>query len=302
MKKINIIYSFKNLQRFIYIQKRTQEEETPSRGQDGVTAQGVKNLLFIFFFGITTSTGSGSLSLDTTSTATTKGRGQGEIDVLLGVQTNNERRNVDNLLTNADVTLTDQDASVMDGLGKTQLEDLGLETTLQEILNLETQDVIKLHVGFIKDTDTHKTTDQGVTFKETTGVLLIQLEELTSSTTDLGKGQTDSVDFLLVLETKLTNQLEFLVKTSSFEGTLGDLVGLAVSSRCASHLGRNSTEKRRNKIISQRFSFLIEKKKNSLMEKFFKSTFLIGFQDKPQIAKPLGREIVLGGLYRKKLY
>lgn len=46
--------------------------------------------------------------------------------MLLRVETNDEGRDIDNLLADADVTLTDQDTSVMDGLSETELVDLGL--------------------------------------------------------------------------------------------------------------------------------------------------------------------------------
>lgn len=46
--------------------------------------------------------------------------------MLLRVETNDEGRDADNLLADADVTLTDQDTGVMDGLGETELVDLGL--------------------------------------------------------------------------------------------------------------------------------------------------------------------------------
>lgn len=61
------------------------------------------------------------------------------------------------------MTLTDQDASMMDGLGKSQLEHLRLQTTLQEVLNLQTQHVIELHAGLVQDTDTDQTAQQGIT-------------------------------------------------------------------------------------------------------------------------------------------
>jgi hypothetical protein len=124
------------------------------------------------------------------------------------------------------VTLANENTSVVDGLGKTELEDLSLETTFQEILNLKTQDVIELHAGLIEHTNADKTTDKSVTLEKTTGILLIELKELTSSTTDLGEGVTDTPDFTLVLETKLTNELKFGVNTLGFEGTLGNLGGL----------------------------------------------------------------------------
>jgi hypothetical protein len=120
--------------------------------------------------------------------------------VLLGVQADNERGDVDDLLSNTDVALTDEDTGVVDGLRETELVDLGLlmllanverkrnrdsylETTLQEVLNTESQDVIELHVLVVKDTDTDKTANQGVTLEETLGVLLVLGQKLTGSTT-----------------------------------------------------------------------------------------------------------------------
>lgn len=47
------------------------------------------------------------------------------------LRTDTTRRNV------PDVTLADQNTGMVDGLGKTELVDTGLETTLQEILNLQ---------------------------------------------------------------------------------------------------------------------------------------------------------------------
>lgn len=121
----------------------------------------------------------GLLPANTTRTSTSEWRAKGEIDVLLGVETNDEGGNVNDLLANTDVTLTDQDTGVVNGLGETELVDTGLQTTLQEILNLQGQNVIELHAGFIEDTDTNETSNEGVTFEESLGVLLIKGEQLT---------------------------------------------------------------------------------------------------------------------------
>lgn len=51
------------------------------------------------------------------------------------------------------VTLSDKNASVMDRLGKTDVEDLGLETTSQKVLDLQAEHVIELHLGLIQYTD-----------------------------------------------------------------------------------------------------------------------------------------------------
>lgn len=78
-----------------------------------------------------------------------------------------------------DVTLLDQDTSVVNGLGKSELIDTGLQTTLQEVLDTEGQDVIELHAGLIEHTNADQTTNQSVTFEKTLGVLLIEGEKLT---------------------------------------------------------------------------------------------------------------------------
>jgi hypothetical protein len=109
------------------------------------------------------------------------------------------------------VTLLDEDTSVVDGLGEAELVDAGLETTLKEILNLKGKDVIELHAGLVEDTDAHKTANQGVTLEQTLGVLLIESEELTSSTTNLGQGKLDTPHLTLVAQAVLSDNLKFRV-------------------------------------------------------------------------------------------
>ena len=60
------------------------------------------------------------------------------------------------------MSLSDEDAGVVDGLGQTQLEDLRLEAALQEVLLTKTQHVIQLHLVLVQHTDTHQATQQGV--------------------------------------------------------------------------------------------------------------------------------------------
>ncbi len=122
----------------------------------------------------------GLLSPNTTRTSTTKGRAEGEIDVLLRVKTDDEGRNVDDLLANTDVSLADENTGVVDGLGETEFVDTGLQTTLQEILNLQGQHVIELHAGLVQDTNSHEAANEGVTFEESLGVLLVESEQLTA--------------------------------------------------------------------------------------------------------------------------
>ena len=78
-----------------------------------------------------------------------------------------------------DVALLDENTSVVDGLGKAKLVHAGLETALQEILDLEGKDVIELHAGLVENTDANETANESVTLEETLGVLLVHGEELT---------------------------------------------------------------------------------------------------------------------------
>jgi len=61
------------------------------------------------------------------------------------------------------VALADENASVVNRLGKTRLEDLGLEAALHEVLGLEGEDVVETHARVVQDTDAYQTADEGVT-------------------------------------------------------------------------------------------------------------------------------------------
>lgn len=155
--------------------------------------------------------------------------------MLLGVESDNERRNVDDLLANSDVPLPDENTSVVDGLGETELEHLGLQTPLEEILSLEGQDVIETHASVVEHTNSNKTTDQSVTLEESLGVLVVELKELSGSTSNLGEGKLDTPDLSLVTKTVLARKLELGVETGSLVGPLGDLVGLGLLPGRAGH-------------------------------------------------------------------
>ena len=187
------------------------------------------DLLLVLVTSIIIATLLGSLGLlppHTTGATSTEWRSKGEVNVLLGVEADDEGGDVDDLLADADVALADQDTGVVDGLGEAELVDTGLETALQEILNLEGKHVIKLHAGLIEHTKTDQTTNEGIAFEETLGVLLVEGEELTGnncqygllcerddknipgSTTDLGEGELDTPDLTLVAETVLADDLQ----------------------------------------------------------------------------------------------
>jgi hypothetical protein len=75
-------------------------------------------------------------------------------------------RSFRSIKTVPNVALTNENAGMMDRLGKTQFEHLSLQAALQEIFNLQTEDVIELHPTFIQHANPHQTTEEGVTWKQ----------------------------------------------------------------------------------------------------------------------------------------
>ena len=108
--------------------------------------------------------------------------------------------------------LPDKDTGVVNGLGQAALEDLGLKTTLQEVLDLEGQHVIETHARLVEHTDADETADERVTLEETLRVLVVELQQLTGSTTDLRQDETNAPNLALVAEAVLAGELG---KTSS---------------------------------------------------------------------------------------
>lgn len=128
-------------------------------------------LFFVSFFSTTSS--SSSLSSNSTWSSTTEWRGSSEVDVLFRFQSNHERWNVDDLLTDSNVSLGNQNSGVVDRLGQTQLVDLGLQSSFQEIFNLQSQDIIQLLLVFRQDTNSHQSSDQSITFEQSLWVLFV---------------------------------------------------------------------------------------------------------------------------------
>ena len=125
------------------------------------------------------------------------------------------------LFADTNVSLANKNARMMNGLGQSKLEDLGLQTSFQEILDFEAQNVIQLHSVFVKDSNTDQTTQECVTLEETTGILVLQGEQVTSSFADLGQSVLDPPDLTLVFQSIFANEFQFLIQTRFLEWTTG---------------------------------------------------------------------------------
>jgi hypothetical protein len=148
--------------------------------------------------------------------------------VLLGSSTNIERRNIDKLRSNTNVSLTDQNTSMMDRLGKTLLVNLGLKTPLQKLLSSKLKDGIKIKLIISKKTVTGHATKKSRSLKDTLGILGVKGEKTTGSLTELGESELYTPDLALASETVLSYELELGIKTLLLERTPGRLIRLAV--------------------------------------------------------------------------
>jgi hypothetical protein len=103
-----------------------------------------------------------------------------KINVFLRVDADKERGNIDHLLANTDVALSDQNTSMVDGLGKTLLKDLGLESSLHESLSGQLKDIIEGVLLVSQKTISLQAAEKRRSLEESLGVFWVQSEESTS--------------------------------------------------------------------------------------------------------------------------
>merc|ERR1712062_428002 len=190
-------------------------------------SRGAEGSIFILLIPITSTTSFlHVLSFHPSSTSTSVRRVCGEVDVLLGVQPHDERGNVHKLFAHSNVTLSDQYPCMVNGLGEPEFEDLSLETTFQEIFDPQTKHVIEFHARLIQHPNPHQPSQQGVTLEQPPSVLLRKRQQISSSLADFGEGEFNTPDFSFVAETVLSDQFQFLIKSTFLERTTWCDVGL----------------------------------------------------------------------------
>jgi hypothetical protein len=88
--------------------------------------------------------------------------GGGLLDVLLGRNTDHEGGNVNQLLSNSNVSLTDKNASMVNAVGDLSLHDESLESAFQELANGKTKNVIELSLIVLEETKTDHAADKSL--------------------------------------------------------------------------------------------------------------------------------------------
>lgn len=120
--------------------------------------------------------------------------------------------------------LADEDASVVDGLGESQLEHLGLEATLEEVLDAQAEHVIELHLLLAEHADAHQASQKRVAFEESLRVLLLERKQLSGGLTDLGQRELDAPHLSLVAQTELADEFQLLKLWQEVLGAGSDIL------------------------------------------------------------------------------
>lgn len=115
----------------------------------------------------TTTSGGGLLSLHSSWFVSSVDRGSGHLDVLLRGDSDNEGWDVNHLLSNGDVSLSDENTGVMHGGSELSLDDEGLESSLHELGDSQSQDVIKSTFGILEESNSHHSSDECLTLNKT---------------------------------------------------------------------------------------------------------------------------------------
>lgn len=88
------------------------------------------------------------------------------MDVLFRADSNKVRWNVDKLLSNSDVSLSDKNSSVMDGVSELSLGDKGLKSSLHDLGKGKTQDIIELSFVLLEYSKSNHSSDKGITYNK----------------------------------------------------------------------------------------------------------------------------------------
>ena len=128
----------------------------------------------------------GSPLLRDTSRLTTSQRGfRREVDVLVRVQADEERRNIHELVLDANVAVPDEDAGVVDRARKSHLVHAGLQPALEEHLRRELEDEVELELIVTEETEALDLAEERVALEDPLRVLLRERQEHTRGLAEL---------------------------------------------------------------------------------------------------------------------
>lgn len=127
----------------------------------------------IFFF-LATVTSLGLLSLGSAKLASLEDGSGSELNVLLRADSDQVAWDVDELFANSNVSLSDENSGMMDGVSELSLGNESLESSLHDLRRGKTQDVIELSFILLQHSESNHSSDKSIAFEESSGVSLFQ--------------------------------------------------------------------------------------------------------------------------------
>ena len=105
------------------------------------------------------------------------------------------------------------------------LRDSGLKSSIKKFVESKTQHIIEFELFSGQETIAMHSSKKGSTFEKSSGVFFFQSKEFSGSFSELGEGKMDSPYFTLILESVLSNELQFVINPLLFVCSSGSLVG-----------------------------------------------------------------------------
>ena len=84
--------------------------------------------------------------------------------MLLRAHSNEIAWDVDELLADGDVSLSDEDTGVVNGVSKLSLGNDGLESSLHHLVEGKTEDVIELSLVLLQETESNHSSNESITY------------------------------------------------------------------------------------------------------------------------------------------
>ncbi len=108
------------------------------------------------------------------------------------------------------------------------VENSGLESSIQKLIWGQTQNVIELEFLVWQKSVSVHSSKKGGTFEQSSGVFLLQSEELPGSLSELGKGKMNSPYLSFIFKTIFADQLKLMINSLFFERSSWGVVGLGI--------------------------------------------------------------------------
>ena len=143
-----------------------------------------------------------------------------QVDLLLGGSPHQELGGVDDVPADLDVPLVDEDSGLVNALGlEAFLVDSSLQPLVEEFVEGETQHVVEFEFLIAEETVSVHSVEEGSTFEQPSGVLLLKGEQLSGGLSELGQQEVHSPYLSLALEAVLADQLQLVVDSFLLEGS-----------------------------------------------------------------------------------